>query len=602
MLCASPRSSHASYPQSVKDVLRHDTPSIPAARPVVPYEQTFAGGGSVRLKLATGHLEVNGQPPWEMNFDDPEQTASLHRWGWLLSALAEPSPGIRSWGIGLMRSWIERKGESGQGLPWDPYTTSERISNALLFLVLAKDQTEQEVPEDLARSLLVMAAGLTGHLEYVEGGESTNHVINNARALSLAGHVLRQPSFVDLAAAMLRNDLPRLVTSEGFLREGSSHYHFLVTRWLLEMLWIARRGEDSRIREIIEPVAASMVRRCWYFLVCHDRTRAWSMPTIGDISPDCPWQWLQDLPWSGEAARLSPPQAPRPAELKGWARLFGTTDSAGNGAPKTSDPSFQSFPASGWYRLDWKELTILWHVEPNGAPPFASHGHCDIGSCSLFWRGLEVLTDPGRMNYQESDPVGAYGLSARAHSSVLIDGLEPFIYHRRFRFPSAYRRGRVDVSWALDDHLRLTIRHMGFARLYGDPVTFSRTFLAWPDRLEIVDTIKGGGRHRVETSFQWGSGMTVSAHEGGFRIAAPEFTAAFEPAAGPAIHWRQVRGASGPNPGGWTFPGYGEKQEACTLIGGADVSLPVTARYVLEFQGASAGHRADLEKPAYEFR
>jgi len=556
-----------------------------------------------RLKLATGHLEMSGDPPWDRHFEDPEQTASLHRWGWLLSALAERIPERRAWGIGLMRHWSARMGESGEGLPWDPYTTSERICNGLLFLILTKEQSDEEVPEDIARALLAMATGLTGHLEYVAGGESTNHVINNARALYLVGQVLRQPVLTELALAMLGNDLRRLVTPEGFLREGSSHYHFLVTRWLLEILWIARRGGDSRIREGVEPVAALMVERCWYFLVFNDRTSRWTMPTIGDISPDCPWQWLQDLPWSAEAGRLYSPEGPGPAELSGWAALFPTSYPSTNVfRAKQSEPSVQSFSASGWYRLDRGALTVLWHVEPEGAPPFASHGHCDLGSCSLFWHGVEVLTDPGRMNYQAADPVGLYGVSARAHTSVLIDGLEPFVYHRRFRFPAAYRAGQVEVSWRLEDVFRLTIRHTGFARVYGDRINYSRTFAAGPDQLEIVDTVEGRGRHLVETSFQWAPNVTISAHDSGFRIAAPEFTASFQPAAAPAVRWRQLRGATSPDPGGWTFPGYGEQQETTTLVGEAEVTLPFTARYALDIQPAPAGRRAKVDKQVYELR
>ena len=79
-----------------------------------------------------------------------------------------------------------------------------------------------------------------------------NHVINNARALLFASILLDIEFYSDLAFAILRSNLPELVSNDGFLREGSSHYQFIFTRWILEMLWLSKISNKYGITLDIE--------------------------------------------------------------------------------------------------------------------------------------------------------------------------------------------------------------------------------------------------------------------------------------------------------------------------------------------------------------
>jgi len=610
---ALPPAAH--YPRQVRQASKMLTAGIAGegAFPcgdVTAAPPTRLGAGQDRLKLATGYYWFTGRPQWETVFEDPEQTVSLHRWNWLLVKLTEePSPAIQHWGLDLMRDWTGQIMKANRGLPWESYTTGERICNAILFLAITDRSLDStpKVPGDIAQALAVMARYLACRLEY-KGGESTgNHVINNARALCFAGQALQIAPATELAAAILRNDLSRLVPADGFLREGSSHYHFLVTRWLLEILWICRVTGEQQVRALVEPTAALMVERCWFFLVRNKHTGTWVMPTIGDVSPDCSWQWLIDLPWCREAMKLfAPEQIPPCSMLSGWASLFdglplrGATSTTAVGMEQ---PVFRSFPESGWYRLDWGALTVFWHVEPCGAPPFISHGHCDIGAFCLYWDGTEILTDPGRLNYQEHDSLGLYGLSARAHNSVLIDGLEPFIYRYRGRYPDSYRQGNVDVSWGMEgETFRMAIRHTGFSRLDGDRIVFTRVFRVGRGQFVIEDSLEGRARHLIETYFQWAPCVSLRGQDesGHLRIAAPAFRSTFhaEPigarAASAVIRWRLVRGADSSTPGGWYFPAYGEKMETSTLVYECETLLPCAWRYLLQWQDSDPGSAKEL--------
>lgn len=593
------------YPPAVRAALKRIGDVGKPARPIefgeaTELSQHFRFSEGDALRLTGGHLWFDGTPFWGMTFDDPEQTVSLHRWNWLLMRLTDdPFPEVQQWGLGLMRDWIEKMAGTMTGLPWESYTVGERICNAILFMALSGNKKDclPDLPKDLTNALVAMARFLAEHLEY-NGSEWTgNHVINNARALCFAGQALRVASFTHLSVAMLCNDLLKIVNSDGFLREGSSHYHFLVTRWVLEMLWVSRITGERQVYNLVEPIAALMVRRCWFFLVFQRPMGDWVIPLVGDISPDFPWDWLIDLPWCSVAKTLYALEVlpPRPVR-HGWTSLFdGKEDQASAYVFQVIErPRFQLFPESGWYRLDWGPITIFWHVEPSGAPFFRAHGHCDVGSFCLYWKGIEIMTDPGRTNYQENDPLGTYGVSARAHSSVLIDGYAPFVYWWQAWYPDFYRGGEVDVEWHEEvNSFRFSIRHTGFSRLWGDSIILNRMFRVCHNQFVIEDRIEGRSRRSIETCFQWAPGLEVLEEEGSsvfsIRIDADEFRASFwsEPMRagehGAEPRCKLLRGQVTPTPGGWYFPEYGEKVETSTLLLECQTTLPYGRRYVLKW-------------------
>jgi hypothetical protein len=553
------------------------------------------------LKLATGYLPFSGVPDWKITFDDPEQTVSLHRWNWLLIKLAEePFPEVQQWGLELMRDWIAKM-DHKSGLPWESYTTGERISNAILFVNLSDRENEglASLPEDLAPAVRAMACFLAERLEYHGPQWTGNHVINNARALYLAGCTLKEDCFIDLAVAIFRNNLRPLISSSGFLREGSSHYHFLITRWLLEVLWIARLSKDEQTIGLIEPTAKLMVERCWFFLVFQTGTGDWQMPLIGDVSPDFSWRWLIDLPWSSFSGSLyAPEKLPLRPKVRGWGGLFDTHENDGrslSGVEEVKVPTLHSFAADGWYRLDWGRLNIFWHVEPSGTPPFASHGHCDTGSFCLYWDGEEILTDSGRFNYDQSDPLGNLGLSAGAHNSVLIDGFEPFVYKDRNRYPDFYLQGKVSVRCEEDrDSFKMFLWHTGFSRLHGDKIIFSRAYLVSRNQLIIEDNFQGSGRHSIETYFQWAPGLEVKEKDTTntftIRSKTSDFQAGFSVVERRHLDERTTRmshdllcGQLEPAPGGWYFPEYGMKRESPTIGFKHQTSLPFENQYILNW-------------------
>ena len=74
-------------------------------------------------------------------------------------------------------------------------------------------------------------AAIFSHLEYFIENNTGNHLANNGRGLFLGGLELSLDQWADVGGRILIEEGRRIFTSNGLLREGSSHYHLLVTRW-----------------------------------------------------------------------------------------------------------------------------------------------------------------------------------------------------------------------------------------------------------------------------------------------------------------------------------------------------------------------------------
>lgn len=541
------------------------------------------------ILLADGYFDFKNVPDWDAEFLDAEKTVSLHRWNWLLTKFTEdPSHHLGTWGIDLMTDCVSKMGHKKQHMAWETYTVGERICNALLFLSAAGRL--HEMPDTLLVALKDMTFYLLSHLEYMPGGMVSNHILNNARALYFAGTFLDVSALSRLAKIILKREGMKIINADGFLREGSSHYQFLATRWFLEIFVLARMMQDDEFCKEIEDVARRMLLACWFFLVFNRGRKEWSIPLIGDVSPDFTPQWLMDVPWSVPARELFQPEPfPVSPQAKGWTAFFpsenkGGAVPAGNGI--FAERSFQKFPESGWFRLDFQQATVFWHVEPTGSPLFPSHGHNDTGSFVLFLNGEAVLIDSGRFSYMENKE-GLYGMSAAAHNQVTVDGAEPFIYRRRSHYPEFFRKVNVKCEHRmLDSAFEFHLRHEGFKLLFNDKIVFDRTFKVEKNKFIIEDTLQGKHEHHVETYFHFApraqlfsDGSRYSFNVRGFLSERP-FTFSSSDADDAVIY----KGEESARQAGWFFPSYGKKEKCTALVFHKIGKFPVKNTYILSWE------------------
>ncbi len=488
---------------------------------VTQYEQRSIK--SRKLKLAYGFFEYEEVPDWLHTFNDPEQCMSLHRWGWLVY----DDIGTEE-GIALMRSWIGVMSPIPKGIPGTSYTTGERIVNALLFCA----KRNIIIPTDVHDALVIMTFHLARNIEYHGVRGTGNHVVNNARALFFAGQEFKIKELSMLALTVLKDALPWLITKDGFLREESSHYHLLFTRWIVEIYELAKNTEHKEIEAYLRPWVKKLAERCLFFMVCNEQSGEWQIPLIGDVSPDCTPQWLIQYLLS-----LSSFSVMKGAHTKN---------------------KMQAFPESGWFRFELCRLIIFWHIPQGNMIHRATHGHADVCSFVLFSNGVPILVDLGRPTYKTDDALYEHSGSARAHNSIIVDGFDPFLYDRAQKFPEFYQKRNSKVYWQEDGgSLHFSIEHVGFHRIINDVVDHTRHFYIRDGFLEIHDEFRGNHSHRVETFFHEAPGSEI-------RLTVNSQLSTIQ----------QVED--------YISPQYGATLPSSTLIVRSDVRFPTTICYRLE--------------------
>jgi len=522
--------------------------------------------GPKQLKLATGYFNFDTMPNWRQSFDEQEQFFSLHRWNWLLFSLtSHPKTTSSKWGESLIRSWLSEMTPLPVGDASESYSVGERVSNTCLFFRHLEGYWVN-IPDDILSAIHIMALHLSQRIEYYSGDLSGNHVVNNARAILFAGHCCNDNKLLLLGSAVLQEHLPKLIDKYGFLREGSSHYQFLITRWILEIRMMAIEMDDVEVLNIVQPLVPKMLNACDLLLINKPNGEV-CMPTIGDVSPDCSPEWLLDLlnsPLSSLKVRASSP--------KGWASLF--SDFSNNNIVKLSK-KWPLFGDSSWSRIDFKNWTAIWHTEDPSGSAIASHAHHDFSSFVLFLNGEEVLIDPGRYNYEGSE-IGRYGVEACSHNIIQLNGLPPMLSKGDRVLPEIYRNSNCSITFLEDaNSFVVTVKHDGFSRIASTPILHTREFTFTSETCEIEDYIEGNGGYFFESFLQWpfkakDTPLLECFNTLGVQFDLVEYKNKVEVDCNIAT----IEPVSG-----WRFPSYLEKIPCTTQRFFGDVKLPLKLKY-----------------------
>ncbi len=457
--------------------------------------------GPTRLQLAKSFLTFSDLPDWETTFSDHEELMSFHRWNWLLSALTtERKKPSAAWGVNIMRSWLAKFSSVPGGEIGESYSVGERVANGILFM-RATSGNWQKIPDDLLQSFEDMAFFLQRNLEYHSGELTGNHVLNNARAMFLLGHCTENDEFVKLAMAIFKEQMPKLFPEGVFLREGSSHYQFLIARWLLEMRLIAEEVSDINNKNTLDNFLIPILGGCEFFLV-RDQNQSFEFPLIGDVSPDCEPAWLKHLPFSQIANSVR--HSTVKAAQTGWNTLFLEKPDAyetETSLRKNRQPEWEAYVESGWYKFGGFGWIAIWHFENPSGEAIATHAHYDACSPVLFFNGEKVLIDLGRFDYTNSE-LSLKQSSVAGHNSLSLNGYAPLLRQGDRFLPSSYRSSSCNADFhACDNFASVKFSHDGFSRLGLGKIIHSREFVFSPTKVLIVDELTGGGMVEIEHFF-----------------------------------------------------------------------------------------------------
>jgi hypothetical protein len=490
---------------------------------------------------ARGRLVVDGQlvevsrlgggTDWQL---DPVHGGRFAAWA--PSRALPPAPGLdprMAWAIGRGEQWVAlaqgavldparradlraalaasvsdfaAENPVGHGVHWtSPTEAALRAWNLVLALWLLAASGAPPGPElalDAARLLVATGRFVLAQLE-------DDAVVPDARlAADWLGLLAcaeglpewpESPRWRSLALAGLDAALREQVNDDGTSFEGALSYQRLAVEIFTAVAVLghgARRGAGRAFARRLAALYAALRE-----LV----TALGDLPQLGDTDagrvlalrdrPPGAGAWL--LPFGAALLRqpglLLRPGAGDAVELA-WLLGPRAVESVAGARPGRR-PRSATFPDGGFHVLRRGELEVFLSCGANGQRGLGGHSHNDKLAVELHAGGAALVCDGGMPSHGDPELRDAFR-SARAHATLLVDGLEqaPLLPGRPFALPdvAGARLLAFEPGGPAD---RAVGEHRGFARA---GVVHRRELLVADDGVAVVDRLAGPGVHHVE--------------------------------------------------------------------------------------------------------
>lgn len=404
-------------------------------------------------------------PVFSAPADDPETALAHHRLGYCLAAALQDNAAVQR-AAQQVAAWIGNTPAKSEPA-WETYSCCERIVNLAVLLAIHPEVQGEIDPEKTRAFFADSLQWINSHLEYYGMARTNNHILNNARALVVAGSVQGVSEAVERGLLIFTHMSRSLFLPDGFLRERSSHYQWIVTNWLFDTLHFARATPAlaaAAVQALDE--LTSLSRRVAQASGALAASLGDAATHIGDISPDAhPALTLQRLRSLYPDALTIPSGVP--GRMDDWLLFSKGADAL----------VVCGFPAS--YPID-----------------YTTHGHSDLGSFIWLHQGQSVLVDSGRSSYA-ANITPRIQCGSQGHNTLQINGLGPLaesVLQAGRWLPTPYAKANIELAMTAGG---FRLQHDGFARIARVGI-HRRTVQLADDGLIVEDMIEGVADAAVE--------------------------------------------------------------------------------------------------------
>ena len=430
------------------------------------------------IHLAGSKMKITGNINWHKKFKDSEDEERLHRFSWAIDIASQQKTNKRElhWIENEILRWydsfyieiIENKTKS---FKWEAYTVSERIANIYLFYQLIN----KKIPNSLKQRINNEAIFLINNLEFFYKSIN-NHIINNSRALYFASQICNNKKFEKISINIFKNTISKLITKDGFLREGSSHYQFIFHRWVFEIFYFSQLHKNN-YSKYLSKISNRLFNGTSFFTT---KTSNVSFPLFGDISPDFTPKWIMDFPTVYHSKKINR------TKYNSWINLFETINK--NHKSKFFQP-YKSFSqtnikSSEWFKFKKFDHEIMFRLNDAEPKTFPGHFHNDLGHFIYLYKKKEIFIDTGRYNYYDSKDF--YGEN---HNSITINklGITPKEKWLPIKYSQSFNNIRC---FETQNKLKITLNMTGFSRIKKS-LKWTRSITFLKKKLILLDTING---------------------------------------------------------------------------------------------------------------
>lgn len=439
-------------------------------------------------------IKANANFLWRSIFnskiEDSEVICSLSRLYWLIYDYPTLKKTSHTKSIQLIKHWIISIPYEKSNIPWEPYNVSERISSITNSLILQDSYKgfilviQNDI--DISNYLKLSLSHLITNLEYYPKGISYNHVVNNLKGILTIAILLNDEKLINTTSNLFFKELDILLLDNGFIREGSSHYQFIVTRWVIELEWLCKLAGQNNLKTQLQQCNIKLLKSCFFYFVLDFEENNLKIPLIGDVSPDFDPEWIIDY-FKCICKNYNK------KNTKSYGHLILEELGYDNYFENKKRDNSQS--CSLITRFDCYEWVLFIRHQAHNGEFFPNHAHDDFSSFNLYFKGKEIIGDPGRVNYTMLPNALGY-IAHSSHNVISLAGLPiQATEWKRHLQPAKYKLNECIKTLKNEyDEIEFSIQADSFKRVSGINVTnYKRNFKLSKHQLTIEDHITGSG-------------------------------------------------------------------------------------------------------------
>lgn len=482
----------------------------------INYENSYTSNIKF-LSTSFGKIEYGPEFSWNKFSSQPEidleMVFSFNRWYFLIydQDLVQhiDISDINS----LIYKWICQNKYDNSAPQWESYSTSERISSfaIILSLKLNPDETYQFIKDNefvrhfLQNSLL----HLSNNLEYFSPEITFNHVLNDLKGILTIGILLNDINLITKTTDLILQELNEILDENGMLREGSSHYQFIITRWLVEVIFLLDYFNFNEFNSALLKYTIKAVSAAKIFVVNNSKSEI-VIPLFGDVSPDFDPEWLlqyfQTINCNGNG------------NIVKWhygnqvlLRFFRLANESNTFHNKKAYDSYT--------RIDKKDWILFVKHQITSETYFPNHSHDDYGSFVLFFKNSCILSDLGRKNYL-LHPLSDIYCHVNSHNTISLNGLPVMLSNHFFYLPGWFKKCFFKTTFKFENEKDVFIietNSISRFKLFSSS-SHSRKFELSNSSFIISDELKGVKGKLITSNFHFNNNVHLKPIDNGFEI------------------------------------------------------------------------------------
>ena len=444
-------------------------------------------------------------------------------------------------------------------------------------VLFADGSLGHDVLKSIAQALVYGATHIEQNIDYARNAVHNNHLLSEALALYLAGHLL--PEYADAkrwhhkGREILEEQAERQFYPDGGYIQQSHNYHRVALQVMLWAYTVAK-VTDERPPEVFR----CALERSLDFLTAQQNPQDGRLPNYGANDGALP-SVLSTCDYSDFRPTLQAVSLATPGERLYQSGPWGEEAAWFFGAEAFDAPVRQPHRTSVSFAYTGHHI-----LRGNGPGNFGlfrcgtikdRFSQIDMLHLDVWWRGQNVLVDGGSYLYNGPSKWHNHFSRTESHNTAEIAGIDQMLHHRQFK--NLYWT-RADVS-SFEDTEQYALcsgEHYGYQRQAGRFIHQRSVLFVKDDVWVIVDRVTGKGTPTIRLHWLGGpfvhkerrSTLWLNTPEGVVSITLMD-------GAGSRLPTNVVSGQKEP-PRGWLSRYYGEKAPVPSLTTNSSAALPTT--------------------------